>query len=172
MPKTTIRLLERSIGTDYVVERLLRPFRGRSVNQKALLVHVDLTPAVWSFCVIHLVHILFFKMSFGVHESTTWQIHKGIEEFCFNLLVLGSIQNSRGYVWKKDPNHLYMIEVTLGDHLQKVKRKFLKFLNFITKLFLLLKICCHISTFGIILKIAAYKLWSVFVCHIKAVFSL
>lgn len=44
--RTTVRLLERAIDTDYVVERLLRPFANRRVTDAPLIVHVDLTPAV------------------------------------------------------------------------------------------------------------------------------
>ncbi|XP_077976279.1 E3 ubiquitin-protein ligase rnf213-alpha-like isoform X2 [Styela clava] len=84
----TIRLLEKNLSTDYVIERLNRRNKNESCNNDTMLIHLDLTPAV----------------------------QQGIETFAFNLFVLGSIQDSHGKVWKRHYNHLYMLEMTDCGH--------------------------------------------------------
>nr|XP_039247899.1 E3 ubiquitin-protein ligase rnf213-alpha-like [Styela clava] len=82
---TTIRLLENKLDSDYIIEKLNDINRHNETRKDSVsLIHIDLTPAV----------------------------QHGIKSFAFNLFVLGSIQGSRGQVWKTHPNHLYFIEMT------------------------------------------------------------
>ncbi|XP_077967570.1 E3 ubiquitin-protein ligase rnf213-alpha-like isoform X2 [Styela clava] len=82
---TTIRLLENKLDSDYIIEKLNDINRHNETQKDSVsLIHIDLTPAV----------------------------QHGIKSFAFNLFVLGSIQGSRGQVWKTHPNHLYFIEMT------------------------------------------------------------
>ena len=37
---------------------------------------------------------------------------KGLDTFLFSLLILGEVSDSEGYVWRKHPNDLYVIEMT------------------------------------------------------------
>nr|XP_039261340.1 E3 ubiquitin-protein ligase rnf213-alpha-like isoform X1 [Styela clava] len=83
--KTTIRLLEKTINTDPILDRLYQS--AHIHNEDNHFIHLDLTPAV----------------------------ENGIERFMFNLLVLGSIQDNRGRVWNRQKQHLYVIEMTRSE---------------------------------------------------------
>nr|XP_039257181.1 E3 ubiquitin-protein ligase rnf213-alpha-like [Styela clava] len=92
---TTIRLLENKLDSDYIIKKLNEINRHNETQKDSVsLIHIDLTPAV----------------------------QHGIKSFAFNLFVLGSIQGSRGQVWKTHPNHLYFIEMT--DFGSTGKKKF------------------------------------------------
>nr|XP_039269384.1 E3 ubiquitin-protein ligase rnf213-beta-like [Styela clava] len=82
----TLRFLEKEMKPDMAIRKLLpKQFRGSYKDQ--IFVHIDITNAV----------------------------EKGIEEFLFNLFVLGRIVDKSGKVWIKHPNQYYMIEITDQD---------------------------------------------------------
>ncbi|XP_077968820.1 E3 ubiquitin-protein ligase rnf213-alpha-like [Styela clava] len=83
---TTLRFLEKEMEPDMAIRKLLpKQFRGSFKDQ--IFVHIDITNAV----------------------------KNGIEEFLFNLFVLGRIVDKSGKVWIKHPNQYYMIEITDQD---------------------------------------------------------
>ena len=61
------------------------------------------------------------SLSLWPHIALTRLIHidilssssEGLDSFLFNLLVLGEISDSEGYVWRKRPNDLYVVEITI-----------------------------------------------------------
>nr|XP_039269312.1 E3 ubiquitin-protein ligase RNF213-like [Styela clava] len=53
-----------------------------------------------------------------VHLDISTAVKSGIEEFLFNLLILGSIEGNDGKIWQRHSNHYYVIEVT-DDNLVK-----------------------------------------------------
>nr|XP_039268822.1 E3 ubiquitin-protein ligase rnf213-beta-like [Styela clava] len=82
----TLRFLEKEVKPDMAIRKLLpKQFRGSYKDQ--IFVHIDITNAV----------------------------KNGIEEFMFNLFVLGRIVDKSGKVWIKHPNQYYMIEITDQD---------------------------------------------------------
>ncbi|XP_077969852.1 E3 ubiquitin-protein ligase rnf213-alpha-like isoform X1 [Styela clava] len=82
---TTVRLLQRNINIDHVLSRLYKIETTR--NETCHFIHFDLTPAV----------------------------EKSIEEFFFNLIILGSIQDSQGRIWRHHLHHCYAIELISSD---------------------------------------------------------
>jgi len=38
------------------------------------------------------------------------QVNTGVDEFLFNLAILGSVQHSDGRVWQKQHTHYYIVE--------------------------------------------------------------
>ena len=47
-----------------------------------------------------------------IHVDVLSSTSKGLDTFLFSLLVLGEISDSQGYVWRKRPDDLYVIEMT------------------------------------------------------------
>ncbi|KAG8579462.1 hypothetical protein GDO81_010902 [Engystomops pustulosus] len=45
------------------------------------------------------------------HIDITSSVNKGIPEFLFKLLVLQYLMDSKGRIWKRLPNHLYIVEI-------------------------------------------------------------
>ena len=78
-----IPLQDREIDRDAVMEKLL-PISRSSDSRIVRFIHIDIL------------------------SSTS----KGLDAFFFSLLVLGEISDSEGYVWRKHPDDLYVIEVT------------------------------------------------------------
>ncbi len=39
-----------------------------------------------------------------------WQVQEGVDDLLFNLLILGSITDKEGYVWRKSCADLYVVE--------------------------------------------------------------
>ncbi len=58
------------------------------------------------------------------------QVQEGVDDLLFNLLILGSITNKEGYVWRRSTSDLYVVETM--PLLQRDTS------NQVTK-------CCHIS---------------------------
>ena len=51
-----------------------------------------------------------------IHFDVWSSYSKDLDTFLFSLLVLGEISDSEGYVWRKHPGDLYVIEVTAPLH--------------------------------------------------------
>ena len=47
-----------------------------------------------------------------IHFDILFSTSEGLDAFLFGLLVLGEISDSEGYVWRKRPDDLYVIEMT------------------------------------------------------------
>ncbi|KAM4663579.1 E3 ubiquitin-protein ligase RNF213-like [Discoglossus pictus] len=78
----TIRLIKPQVDENKVIQ-LLVPFLSSENLNKPVLFHIDITSSVTS----------------------------GISEFLFKLLVLQYLMDSGGIMWKRQPCHLYIIEI-------------------------------------------------------------
>ncbi|XP_070579262.1 E3 ubiquitin-protein ligase rnf213-alpha-like [Ptychodera flava] len=79
----TVPLTEKSVDQNVIVSRLTE-YITAPTNPVPRIFHFDITPAVL----------------------------QGVDDFLFNLLILGSINNSHGHVWRRNPWDLYIIEMT------------------------------------------------------------
>ena len=61
-----------------------------------------------------------------IHIDVLSASTKGLDTFLFSLLILGEVSDSEGYVWRRHPNDLYVVEVTALAHgdIQNVNRAF------------------------------------------------
>ncbi|XP_072001709.1 E3 ubiquitin-protein ligase RNF213-like isoform X2 [Engystomops pustulosus] len=78
----TIRLINPEVDENKVLNALL-PFLDRNLQNCPIIFHIDITSSV----------------------------NKGIPEFMFKLLVLQYLMDSKGRIWKRLPNHLYIVEI-------------------------------------------------------------
>ncbi|MEE6528821.1 hypothetical protein FKM82_017517, partial [Ascaphus truei] len=78
----TIRLIKPQVDENKVLQMLLPFLRGEYKN-RPIIFHVDVTSSV----------------------------NSGISEFLFKLLVLQYLMDSEGRMWKRQPCHLYVIEI-------------------------------------------------------------
>ena len=59
-----------------------------------------------------------------IHVDVLSSTSKGLDTFLFSLLVLGEISDSEGYVWRKYPEDLYVIEMTVSLQQHIVRDRF------------------------------------------------
>ncbi|KAG8579470.1 hypothetical protein GDO81_010907 [Engystomops pustulosus] len=78
----TIRLNNSDVNERKLLNTLL-PFLDRNVKNSPIIFHIDITSSV----------------------------KRGIPEFLFKLLVLQYLMDSEGRIWKRLPNHLYIVEI-------------------------------------------------------------
>ncbi|XP_076815738.1 E3 ubiquitin-protein ligase rnf213-alpha-like isoform X2 [Clavelina lepadiformis] len=81
---STIRFLEKHVNMDDVIATLTQKNGHQVSNIDPHFVHIDITPSV----------------------------QQGVLKFLFDLVVLRTIQNSRGVMWRHRPEHFYAIEYT------------------------------------------------------------
>nr|DBA30609.1 TPA: hypothetical protein GDO54_006568 [Pyxicephalus adspersus] len=77
-----IRLIKPEVDEDKIIKTLLPFLDGKSRNCP-IIFHIDITSSV----------------------------NSGISQFLFKLLVLQYLMDSQGRIWKRLPNHLYIIEI-------------------------------------------------------------
>ncbi|XP_077980164.1 E3 ubiquitin-protein ligase rnf213-alpha-like [Glandiceps talaboti] len=53
------------------------------------------------------------------HFDITPAVHRGVDDFLFNLIILGGICNLHGHVWRRNPWDLYVIEITSTSCIDK-----------------------------------------------------
>ncbi|XP_029455051.1 E3 ubiquitin-protein ligase RNF213 isoform X2 [Rhinatrema bivittatum] len=82
----TIRLIDPQVDESKVLRRLL-PFLRKQYERAPMIFHFDITSSVQS----------------------------GISEFLFKLLVLQYLMDNDGKMWKRNPHHLYLIEILEGS---------------------------------------------------------
>ncbi|XP_076818180.1 E3 ubiquitin-protein ligase rnf213-alpha-like [Clavelina lepadiformis] len=81
---STIRFLEKHVNMDDVIATLTQKNGHQVSNIDPHFIHIDITPSV----------------------------QQGVLKFLFDLVVLRTIQNSRGVMWRHRPEHFYAIEYT------------------------------------------------------------
>jgi hypothetical protein len=47
-----------------------------------------------------------------IHIDVLSALTKGLDTFLFRLLILGELSDSEGYIWRRHPNDLYVVEMT------------------------------------------------------------
>ena len=78
-----VPLHDRRVNVDSIV-KILRPFVPSPNRQRSRLIHIDVSPSVT----------------------------EGLDIFLFNLLILGEVSDSCGYVWRRTLTDMYVVEVT------------------------------------------------------------
>ncbi|KAL3881507.1 hypothetical protein ACJMK2_027939 [Sinanodonta woodiana] len=66
------------------------------------------------------------------HLDIAHEVQEGVDYFLFNLLILGCLTDKSGYIWRRSPRDLYLIEtMPIGDSVTYIHHVF-DFLPFIT----------------------------------------
>ena len=98
LTKVIIPLQELSVDSDDILETL-EPAFPHPEQALSRLIHLDVSPSV----------------------------RNGLEEFLFNLLVLGQITDSRGRIWRRRLTDMYVLECTWSeDHDTVIKKALTK----------------------------------------------
>ncbi|XP_065826355.1 E3 ubiquitin-protein ligase RNF213-like isoform X3 [Oscarella lobularis] len=98
LTKVIIPLQELSVDSDDILETL-EPAFPHPEQALSRLIHLDVSPSV----------------------------RNGLEEFLFNLLVLGQITDSRGRIWRRRLTDMYVLECTWSeDHNTVIKKALTK----------------------------------------------
>ncbi|KAM4663578.1 E3 ubiquitin-protein ligase RNF213-like [Discoglossus pictus] len=89
----TIRLITPQLDEDKVLQMLI-PFLSSEHKDKPVIFHIDIMSSV----------------------------NRGISEFLFKLFVLKYLMDSEGRLWRRRPNHLYVIEILESSFMTQKKQ--------------------------------------------------
>ena len=73
------------------------------------------------------------------HIDVAYEVYEGVDQFLFNLTVLGYLKHSNGQLWRRSPSDLYLIEIMppmVRTHSERTdKIPFHCILNYLPKIF-------------------------------------
>ncbi|XP_070580815.1 E3 ubiquitin-protein ligase RNF213-like [Ptychodera flava] len=112
------------VGKSLVVERLAQELEDITGNNKDVCVTVPLAEKHIDQNVIVSTLTKYITtptnpVSRIFHFDITPAVLRGVDNFLFNMLVLGGISNIHGHIWRRNPWDLYVIEITSAAQLQK-----------------------------------------------------
>lgn len=130
-PKATylpIRLIEPNVDVDCLVQTLCE--KQLSLKEKdPVLLHIDTAAVCFTPLCCIILSLFFYNWSILTFYRNsrfflTQQVRCGLEEFLFRLLILGSLSDSDGKLWRRNTSHLIAVETLLPDSaLQKQLHK-------------------------------------------------
>lgn len=122
-PKATylpIRLIEPSVDTDCLVQTLCEK-QSSLKEQDPVLLHIDTAAVGFTalYCIVleGLLICYWSNVTFSYANSRylALQVHCGLEEFLFRLLILQCLRDSEGKLWRRNTTHLIAVEALLPD---------------------------------------------------------